>query len=249
MEEVLRDLTTALENVNMEPNAGKQQVLGVTRSARDAWEARRGTAVAVAKDLGIHHYAYGHAHPELSKRIDSLREPTRRISSTKGTQSMASIPSEKCLYGAECHYITERQFRGLHRVMCTAMGDKEGRRPDAVRLLVFGAGKWDPEVARAKRLVKHWQKEGPHYAIPDDYLGLPGRHTGQLGANCLDAAHAGNTNLGRKYLGQLGHRGPGDRTEQRSQRSDGSRECGHSQQVAQARQTQSGPPRPPRREG
>lgn len=56
----------------------------------------------------------------------------------------------------------------MRRAMCTAMCDKEGRRPDAVRLLVVGAGKWDPEVVRAKRLVKHWQTEAAHYCITDE---------------------------------------------------------------------------------
>lgn len=73
-----------------------------------------------------------------------------------------------CLYGSEYHYITERQFTNMRRVMCTALGDKEDRRPDSGRLFVVGAGEWDPEVARAKRLVKHWQKEANHHdRIPD----------------------------------------------------------------------------------
>lgn len=43
--------------------------------------------------------------------------------------------------------------------------DARGRRPDAVRLLIVVAGKWDPEVVRSRRLVKHWQKEAAHHNI------------------------------------------------------------------------------------
>lgn len=53
------------------------------------------------------------------------------------------------------------------RVVCTTMVDAEGRRPDSVRLVVVGGGKWDPEVFRMRRLVKRWQKETVMYAIAD----------------------------------------------------------------------------------
>lgn len=49
MEGTLGDLTTALETDNRVLNAAKQQVLGLTKTVRDAWEPRGGTAVAVAK--------------------------------------------------------------------------------------------------------------------------------------------------------------------------------------------------------
>lgn len=84
---------------------------------------------------------------------------------SKQVQCHGAILFGKCLYGSECHYITDTQFVRIRRVMCTAMGDKGGRRPDAVRLLVVGAGKWGPEVVRAKRLVTHWQMEAQHYHI------------------------------------------------------------------------------------
>lgn len=68
MEDVLRDLTAAIEAGNIELNAGKQQVLELSRAVREAWGDRGGTVVAIAKGLGIHHYGYGHAHPELIKQ-------------------------------------------------------------------------------------------------------------------------------------------------------------------------------------
>lgn len=73
MEASLGDFMTALEADNMVLNAAKQQVLGLTKAVRDAWEARGRTAAAVAKDLCISHYGYGTTHPELSRKTKSLR--------------------------------------------------------------------------------------------------------------------------------------------------------------------------------
>lgn len=160
-------------------------MLGLPRAARDAWAESGGTAMAVAKDLGIHHCRYGPSHPELSNNIEALQAPATRIGITGGTQascrnSMGAILFGKCLYGEECYYITERQFICMRRAMCTAMGDKDGRRPDAVRLLVV-AGKWDPEAVRAKRLVQHWQREVPQYGITDEYWQSLAGTAGKLG--------------------------------------------------------------------
>lgn len=59
IEAALGDLTIAFEADNMVLNATKQQILGLTNAVRDAWEARGGTSVAVAKDLGTKHYGMG----------------------------------------------------------------------------------------------------------------------------------------------------------------------------------------------
>lgn len=117
----------------------KQQVLGLTNTVRDAWEARGGTAVAVAKDLGISHYGYGTNHPELGRKVESLRASAQRICSTGGTQTgrcniMTAVLFGKCLCGSEYHYITERQIVSMRRAKCAAMGDKEGRRLDSVSM-------------------------------------------------------------------------------------------------------------------
>lgn len=69
---------------------------------------------------------------------------------------IASALYGRCLSGAECHYITKRQTQKLRHIMCTAMGDAHGRRPDSVRLLVEVGGTWEPGLARIKRRVKHW---------------------------------------------------------------------------------------------
>lgn len=75
----------------------------------------------------------------------------KRIRNTSGTVEqhcamMASVPYGRRLYGEECHYITEEQVKTMRRVMCTAMGDTEGRRPDGVRQLVYGSSKWGPRL-------------------------------------------------------------------------------------------------------
>lgn len=67
---------------------------------------------------------------------------------------MASVLFGRCLYGTEGHYITDKKFKAMRRFMCTAMGHEEARRPDWVGLLVYGGGRWGPEVVRVKRLVK-----------------------------------------------------------------------------------------------
>lgn len=186
MEDSARDLTATLEADNMELSAGKQQLLRLTRAARDAWAERGGTAVAVAKALGIHQYGYGHSHPELSNNIESFQAPARRIGSTGGLQAsrcsiMGAILFGKCLYGAECHYSTERQCIRMPQAMCTAMGDKDGRRPDAGRLFVVGAGKRDPEVVRAKRLGKHWNEDASQHGITGESLQPLAGRAGKLG--------------------------------------------------------------------
>lgn len=53
----------------------------------------------------------------------------------------------------------ERQFARMRRVMCTAMGDGNGRPPDSERLLAAASGKWEPQVVCVKRTLEHWQAE------------------------------------------------------------------------------------------
>lgn len=63
----------------------------------------------------------------------------------------------RCLYVVVCRYIIERQLQELRRTMGIAMGDAGGRHPDGARLLATAGGKWELEVVRIKRVVKHWQ--------------------------------------------------------------------------------------------
>lgn len=79
-----------------------------TNAVRAAWEARGGTAVAVAKDPGINHYGYGTTHPEVSRLIEPRRVPTQRMCITGGSQTgqcniIGANMFWKCLYGSECH--------------------------------------------------------------------------------------------------------------------------------------------------
>lgn len=121
-------------------NDGKRQVWGITKAVRDAWGAKGGRWRSTC---------------------------CNHRGGPKG--AMQHHNRAKYLYGAACHYTTEKQFAEMRRVMCTAMGDKEGRRPDSVRLLVEGGGKCDPEVLRMKRLVNHWQTEATFYAITTEH--------------------------------------------------------------------------------
>lgn len=66
-------------------------------------------------------------------------------------------------------YVTNRQAKQMRCIMCGAMGDGHNRRPEAVRLLAESRGKWDPELVRAKRMVKHWQNKYTEYTVPQEY--------------------------------------------------------------------------------
>lgn len=49
------------------------------------------------------------------------------------------------------------------------MGDEQGWRPDGIRLLAEHTGKWEPELVRIKRMVKHWQAEDRQYKGSEAY--------------------------------------------------------------------------------
>lgn len=53
-------------------------------------------------------------------------------------------------------HLVERQTQKMRRIMWEAMGDAHGRRRE-------------PEIVRAKRMVRHWQKEVRDYVIPPGY--------------------------------------------------------------------------------
>lgn len=142
----------------------KQTTWSSTRENSKCWVLPELSGAHGRQEGAVQWRSKGHGtiHPELNKMIESLRALAPRTCSTNGTQS------GRC-NGSECHYITEKQFVNMRRVMCTAMGDNHGRRPDAVRFLVVGAGKWYPKVVRTKRMVKRWQKEAAHYTITPEY--------------------------------------------------------------------------------
>lgn len=145
--------------------------------------------------------------------MSGLWRAAQRIKVTGGTgrqrcTMMASVLFGWCLYGPECHYTAQKKRKAMWRVMGTAMGDAEGRRPDGVRLLFCGGGRWDPEVVRVKRLVKQWQAESDGDKVPKGYwdslAGAKGnhgpislmRHTlEQAGAGCSDPEEWGTASL------------------------------------------------------
>lgn len=57
----------------------------------------------------------------------------------------------------------------MRRVLCAAMGEGDDKRPDGVRLLVVGSGKWTPEAVRVKSMVKNWKVEVRGYEVPECY--------------------------------------------------------------------------------
>lgn len=134
--------------------------------------------------------------------MPELQSGARRIRCTGGSQQAScdvagALLFGRCLYGAECHYITDNQFAHMRRVICIANGDAEGRRSDGVRLLVIGAGKWDPEVVRMKRLVRHWQKEALHYDIVTEHWELIRDASGRHGPMSLMRHTSDKADVGR----------------------------------------------------
>lgn len=139
MHDQLEQLKAALRRDNMVLNDGKQQVLGLTKEIRQAWNTY-GVAAQVTKDLGVSHHGYNDKHPQLDGKLKELQVTSGRIRSTGGAQRvrahmMASVLYGRCLYGAESHYIAKRQAQKMRRIMRKDMGDAHSRRPDAVRLL------------------------------------------------------------------------------------------------------------------
>lgn len=142
---------------------------------------------------------YGGSRPWLNGQTHALRTVARRIYVTWGAQRArcniaAPLIFGRCCYGADCHYITARQF-SEH-----VLGG--GRRPDSVRLLAVGGGKGDPEMVRMKRPVKHWQKEAEVYTIADAHweslAGMSGKQgpaslmqhaLGRAGVTCHSRMH------------------------------------------------------------
>ena len=135
-----------LRQDNMSLNDDKEQIYGPTVAVRHAWFALTGTpAEGTAKDLGIHHYGYGHKHPVLDDKIAQFQPTAQRLAIIPTTRQrragMASaILYGKCLYGQESHYLTQRHFHKMRSLMTISMGLPRGQRRSGVFLLNFHNG-------------------------------------------------------------------------------------------------------------
>lgn len=114
----------------------------------------------------------------MDAKLAKLQVTSKRIHAAGGAQRlrgsmMAWVLYGRCLYSAECHYITKHQTQRMRRVMCTAMGDAQGRTPNSVRLPAESGGKWEPDPVRIKRIVKHGQNEVAVYEVPTGYWDSP----------------------------------------------------------------------------
>ena len=109
----LTSVKAALRADNMLLNDSKEQVYGATVATRRAWQDLTGTpAVAVAKDLGVYHFAHGQKHPAFQAAAARLRGVAQRIGglpiprARKGLIASA-IFYGKLLYGKEVHALTQ----------------------------------------------------------------------------------------------------------------------------------------------
>lgn len=112
-------------------NDGKQQVLGLTKEVLAALEQRGSAAAWVANYLGVSRSGYGDRRPELSGKLGALLNTKHRIrvageSKQLRCNMMGSTLFGRCLYGSQCHCITDREFAQLQQVMCAAMCDGDG---------------------------------------------------------------------------------------------------------------------------
>jgi hypothetical protein len=172
LQEDLVTIKAALRNDNMKLNAAKEQVFGLTKGERQAWQSlTEQEAVAVAKDLGVYHYGYDQAHPVMDKKLQDLRGPCIRIGMVPASRDRklhmsAALLFGKCLYGEETHFLTQKQFCTMRTLLSLSMGKGlEHRSPGPVLLLVQG-GKFEPEVAKMCRLTRHWEQEHQVCEIP-----------------------------------------------------------------------------------
>ena len=81
----------------------------------------------------------------------------------------AAIVYGRCLYGQEAHFLTARHFQKMRSIMCMALGEQHAHRPKQPLLLHLASGKYEPEVVRVNRLIRHWVKNGPAFQVPHDY--------------------------------------------------------------------------------
>ena len=175
LEQDLIQIKNALAADNMVLNDAKQQIYGPTAADRKAWQELTGqAAIGQVKDLGVWHYGYGYKHPLLDSKLQELRTTASRIGNIpiprerKATMA-AAIVYGRCLYGQEAHFLTARHFQKMRSIMCKALGDKHAHRPQQPLLLHLAGGKFEPEVVRMNRLVRHWIKNGPAFQVPHDY--------------------------------------------------------------------------------
>lgn len=73
-----------------------------------------GTSTKIAKGLCVSHHGYNDKRPEMDAQLAKLQVTSKRIHATEVAQRlrgsmMASVLHGRCLNGAECHYIINRQ--------------------------------------------------------------------------------------------------------------------------------------------
>lgn len=79
-----------------------------------------------------------------------------------------------------------------------AASHDEDETSQVYRVLLLGEAKWEPLIARIKRMVKHWQAEYRQHDIPQDYRE----------SLCGTDGRTGAITLMNKTLGDFGLRSP-----------------------------------------
>lgn len=153
MKGALEQRKGALTHGNMVLKDAKQQVRGMTKQVRDVREPVGGEAASIATHPRLHHDGYGSSLPEMQgklARVEHAARGLRLVGVTPGEarrDNGVGIPwamhvrLRKAVSDAAAH--AEYEAGHVHR----RGGDHHGRRPDGLRLLVLGKGKWEPQVA------------------------------------------------------------------------------------------------------
>ena len=89
----------------------------------------------------------------------------------------------QCLYGGEVSDVPKRDLQVMRSVIQTAVWGTSGRRNLKASLLHMFGGKFEPEVARLKRVLKSWIREDHAAQVPATYWKslYHGSHKGPIG--------------------------------------------------------------------
>ena len=76
-----------------------------------------------------------------------------------------SIIYGRGLYGVEVEPVTQNQVTVFRRLMVTPIWRDAKMRSRRALLLLAERGKWEPEVAAARRIMGFWQKNGAIWRV------------------------------------------------------------------------------------
>ena len=148
-------------------NRDKEFLYGRSKACLRVWtEAQpdyEGHLAQQARDLGVCVRTYACRSHLVNAKLEALKIIAGCIGflpvdrKFKGNMAQAVIFG-RGLYGVEVDPATQQQAAALRRLMATAICRDRTVRSRQVMLLLMESGKWEPEVAIAKRMMNVWRK-------------------------------------------------------------------------------------------